>query len=319
MGQTPAASPLNFMGICDASAAVSLDGDLVAVADDEDNSIRVYSRKQGGAPLFARPLSSFLEVDPKSPESDIEGGTRVGDRIYWISSHGRNTKGKARRSRHQFFGTTGTVVNGKIDLNPIGRPYHGLLADMLLDPKLAQLGLAKAAKLAPKERGGLNIEGLAAATNGHLLIGFRNPIPHGKALVVPLENPSDLTSLGRARFGEPILLDLDGLGIRSITWVQDRFVIVAGRYQGGGQSRLFEWKGGSDSARSIPGIGFAGLNPEAITVMRSYDGADELFVTSDDGTVSVGGQPCKALKSPDQKGFRAISIPLPLPPLSTNK
>jgi hypothetical protein len=33
--------------------------------------------------------------------------------------------------------------------------------------------------------GGLNIEGLAATPDGQLLIGFRNPLSEGKALLLP--------------------------------------------------------------------------------------------------------------------------------------
>ena len=34
------------------------------------------------------------------PEADIEGATRVQDRVYWITSHGANNDGEVRPSRH---------------------------------------------------------------------------------------------------------------------------------------------------------------------------------------------------------------------------
>jgi hypothetical protein len=52
--------------------------------------------------------------------------------------------------------------------------------------------LEAAEKLPPKAKGGLNIEGLAATPDQELLIGFRNPIPEDKALVLVLTNPKDL-------------------------------------------------------------------------------------------------------------------------------
>ncbi|HYG35957.1 MAG TPA: DUF3616 domain-containing protein [Clostridia bacterium] len=309
-GETQATSPISFRGSCDASAAVALNEDLVAVADDEDNSIRVYSRHLGGSPIWSRELSKFLKVGPKSPEADLEGAARIEDRIYWISSHGRNAKGKARPSRGQFFATRITATNGTIHLEPMGQPYQRLLADLLREPQLARFDLRKASQLPPKSRGALNIEGLAATTNGQLLIGFRNPIPNGKALLVPLQNPSELLELKPARFGEPILLNLQGLGIRSITWNEERFLIVAGRFDEGGKSQLFEWEGDAQPPRRIETMNFRGLNPEAITCFANTQGPPELFVTSDDGTVEFGGKPCKDLKDPDQKCFRALSLTL---------
>ena len=76
-----------------------------------------------------------------------------------------------------------------------GKSYTQLvLRDMLEDPKLAQFDLKTAETITPKEPGGLNIEGLTSTPEGALLIGFRNPIPEGKALLIPLKNPLDLVT-----------------------------------------------------------------------------------------------------------------------------
>ena len=40
-------APTTYRGMCDASAAVSLNADLFAVANDEDNILRVYHRQPG--------------------------------------------------------------------------------------------------------------------------------------------------------------------------------------------------------------------------------------------------------------------------------
>ena len=308
LGQTQTAAPLRFGGICDASAVVALNEDLVAVGDDEDNAIRIYSSRHGGNPLFVADFSAFLKIRPKKAEADIEAAARLGDRIYWISSHGCNAEGKPQRSRRQFFATTGLATNGSIELKPLGKPYHNLLEDLIREPRLARFNLRRAAGLAPKSLGALNIEGLAATPDGHLLIGFRNPIPNGKALLVPLLNPGDLPVGKAAQFGEPLLLDLRGLGIRSITDHGGGYLIVAGRPDEGGQSRLFEWRGGPDQPRLLA-TEFFGLNPEAISFPPAGHGPASLFVTSDDGTTTVGGQPCKSLKNPRQKSFRALRVP----------
>lgn len=96
-----------------------------------------------------------------------------------------------------------------------------MFRDILEDSRLDQFNLKEAETKAPKAEGGLNIEGLTATPEGELLIGFRNPIPDGKALLLPLKNPSDLVKnpdTAKAIFGEPITLDLGGLGIRSIEY-----------------------------------------------------------------------------------------------------
>src|SRR6185503_11055346 len=43
-------APLIHLGMCDASAAVALSSDHFAVADDEDNPIRVYRADEGNLP-----------------------------------------------------------------------------------------------------------------------------------------------------------------------------------------------------------------------------------------------------------------------------
>src|SRR6185503_14411051 len=87
-------APTTYRGMCDASAAVSLNADLFAVANDEDNVLRVYHCQPGGLPAFSFDMTSFLRIGKKHPEADIEGSATIGDRVYWITSHGRNAKGK---------------------------------------------------------------------------------------------------------------------------------------------------------------------------------------------------------------------------------
>ncbi|MCI0748253.1 MAG: DUF3616 domain-containing protein [Verrucomicrobia subdivision 3 bacterium] len=303
------AQTAHFIGCCDASATVAVTDDLFVMANDEDNILRVYSWKRLGAPVATSDLTAFLNPGRKSPEVDIEAAARIGDRIYWISSHGRNAKGKERLSRHRFFATTMAATNGAVRLKPAGNFYAGLLKDLDADPRFKPFSLARAAQWAPKIEGALNIEGLAATPQGHLLIGFRNPIPRGQALVVRLLNPGEVI-FGRApRFGDPILLDLGGLGVRSIEFCHHRgYVIVGGASDGRPGSRLFEWSG-NGAPTPLLQRGWSFLNPEAVAVFGAA-GSEQLLLLSDDGTLQIRGQDCKKLKDPDLKRFRAISVPL---------
>ena len=297
-------------GMCDASAIMPLDDDLFVAGDDEDNFLRVYSRHKAGQPVFVTNISRFLGFKRSSGETDIEAAARIGDHIYWISSHGRNAKAKVQPRRQRFFATTGTVRDGKIDLQPVGMFYAGLLRDLTRDPRLAPFNLAKASLGAPKAPGALNIEGLVATPEEHLLIGFRNPIPQGRALIVPLLNPVEVIYGRSARLGDPMLLDLGGLGIRGMTRWQDRYLIIAGSSEGDGVSRLYEWSGGCDTPRWIRSVDFTGLNPEGIAPIPDERGS-ALLALSDDGTVICDGVECKRLKDQARKRFRLVQLPAP--------
>jgi len=301
----------SYRGMCDASAAVAIGADVFAVGNDEDNTLRLYRAKDGGIPFQSSDLSNFLKVDPKSPESDLEGAAWLGNQIFWITSHGRNRDGKFRESRHRFFATS-VATNDNLRLVPIGRPYTRLLADLAQDPRLKPYRLAAASKLPPKHRDALNIEGLCAMPDGHLLIGFRNPIPLGRGLVVPLLNPTEMITGVPAKLGDPMLLNLGGQGVRDIGFWQGRYMIVAGSPDAEGVSHLYSWKGPGFEPERMQGIDLHDFNPEALVVYPSHPNSFQ--VLSDDGTRQIQGQECKHLTDPMQRIFRGMWItPMPLP------
>ena len=302
--------PVLHFGCCDASAGVAISSNLFLMANDEDNRLSLYRRDQSAPPVQVFAAGAFLHVDPHKPESDIEAATRAGDRIYWITSHGRNRSGEARESRHRFFATScGVNERGGVELKTVGQAYTRLLQDLVRDPRLRQFNLLGASLRAPKEAGGLSIEGLCTLTNGELLIGFRNPIPGHRALLVPLKNPADLVAGGRAQFGDPILLDLGGLGVRDMVWANGRCLIIAGPYDGKGHFHLYDWDGGATEPRKIPETHFRDINPEALLV---YPGApaNEFQLLSDDGTRKVNGLECKKINDPARRRFRSYRFRL---------
>ena len=189
----------------------------------------------------------------------------------------------------------------------LGRPYENLIRDLIRDPKLRPLKLAEASAREPKARGALNIEGLSATSDGHLLIGFRNPIPNGKALLVPMVNPDEVVQGAPAKFAEPILINLGGLGIRDMACWNGRYVIIAGSYNGKGHAHLYEWSGGTEAPRRLRHSHLKGLNPEAI-LFYPDDGEERFQLLSDDGKMRVNGKPCKELTDPGQQHFRSVWV-----------
>jgi Protein of unknown function (DUF3616) len=317
-----------YRGACDGSAAVALDRDRFAVADDDSNVLNVYRTGQDAAILELN-LDQFLEAPKKKKpgpdgnpifkEADIEGAARIGDRIYWIGSHGRDSDGKAEPGRSRLFATRIVSHPDGSRLEPINPgAYTALRENMLDDPKLKPLKLSKAFASgekkgpAPEAKNGFNIEGLAATPEGGLLIGFRNPRPGKQAIVVPLNNPADVVDAGKKPvFGNPRLLDLEGRGIRSIEWINNVYVIVAGPYGEAKESKikppfaLFTWSGNEADVKprlmkkiKLPGD----FSPEAVF---EIPGSSNVMLLSDDGT-----DKCKdADKS--RKSFRALTVPVP--------
>ncbi len=302
-----------FRGMCDASTLEMLNEDLFVTGDDEDNSLRIYSRTQEGLPVQVLSFSQSYGLKKKkkgTQEIDLEGSARIGNRIYWISSHGANAKGKFQPGRHRLFATEVTSSNGVPHLQPVGKLYSDLLKDLLADSRFAQFGFRAAAGRAPKDPNGLNIEGLAPSPNGELLIGFRNPIPGGKALIIPLRNPEEVIQGTAAKFGEARLLDMGGLGVRSITRYEQGYLIVAGPYGGDGASRLYFWDGRAQAPRVV--VNRLAGNPEGLAVIGSGP-KPTLFMLNDDGTRMVGARECKKVKDPGLKVFRGYELTVEVP------
>lgn len=305
-------SPITkHFGMCDASAAVPVGSNLFVVANDEDNTLRIYKRNESGESIYSQDLSSFLQIDPKHPEADIEGATRIKNRIYWIASHGSNKESKTRPNRHRFFATEIETIGGKFNLKPIGMPFLGLVKAFEDSPELKGYNLGESAKNAPESKNGLNIEGLTKTPQGALLIGFRNPIPEGNALLVPLKNPQEvITGNEKPKLGKPILLALNGLGIRSIEYsdAKGAYFIIAGPYDDNGSFKLYQWSGNPSEAPESIKTDFRGLHPEALVVYPEKK--ETIQILSDDGSKSINGQNCKGLAKAQDKSFRSTWVDL---------
>ena len=145
-------------------------------------------------------------------------------------------------------------------------------------------------------------------TRRHLLIGFRNPIPNSKALLVAIDNPEETIQGQAAKIGQVIELPLDGLGVRSIEYSVARgaYLIVAGPYDDHGKFELYEWSGrGTDAPRLVTKAMMSGLHPEALFM---YPGEGSIVqLLSDDGDRKLDRSKCKDAETSTMK-FRANSL-----------
>jgi hypothetical protein len=314
---------VEHLGICDASGVVDLEHGRFAVADDELNLLLVYEAHGTGNAIYQTEISRFLDVvkekkkkklqqrkQIKVKEVDIEGATRVGDTVYWIASHGRKASGKVATERMRFFATSIVGAADRIELLPKGIPYDGLLQDLLEDPRYARLGLVAAAEKAPKTPGGLSIEAITNTLDGALLIGFRNPVIDGHALVAPMINPEEVLEGEKAKFGEPMLVDLDGNGIRGLSSHNGDFLIAANDPEGDEHTpKLFRWDGNAPHAAPIQSLHFGDLNPEALAILPDYR-EGTVLVLSDDGNRPIGPDQCKCkdLKDRSRRRFRSVTF-----------
>jgi len=308
-GSKPPKEVLIYHGMSDASAAVAIDEDMFIVADDENNVLRVYSIKGSNFPVYHYDLTRFLGIYPEHPEADIEGATKIGDTIYWISSHGRNKDGKMRPNRYRFFATSVKAEKGKIAIEPTGIPCKTLIHSLVKTMPARMLRLVEATRfdasnmtkreleiLAPKIAG-LNIEGLCASSDGKTIyIGLRNPRPYNKvswraqAIVVPLNNPKQVIERGYPPiFGDPILWDLGELGIRSMEYshFHKAYFIIAGPHNEGPGFALYRWSGEKEQpAVLVRKLSFAqsSFGPEALVC---FNNSGKFLLLSDDGSLVI--------------------------------
>lgn len=292
-----------FEGMCDASGAVPLDGRRFAVADDEDNLLRIYDADRGGAPLAIVDIGA-VELD--AGEMDLEAATRVDDSALWLASHSRTKAGEPAPARLKLFATTAPDEDAKLQL--VGRPFEGLLPAMIAEPRLRAFDLERAAKRAPDAHDGLNIEGMTARPDGGVVIGFRNPVPDGKGLIIGVTNPLDVAErAAQPEFDDVHLIDFgDDRGIRGISYWRGRYLVIGGSPTHTVPSELNTWDGKSDRVDRVD-VDLSTFNPEAF---YSPEDREHVLILSDDGEVPTEGTICKHHPDPAKKRFRGIWLDL---------
>ncbi len=118
-------------------------------------------------------------------------------------------------------------------------------------------------------------------------------------------NPDEVVQGKLARLGDPILLDLDGLGIRDMAFYEGTYVIIAGSYASGGPFEFYRWRGVGSDPQRVKIKHLNRYNPEAIIIYPDK-GLREIQVLSDDGERLIDGVPGKLIKDPARQLFRSF-------------
>jgi uncharacterized delta-60 repeat protein len=295
----------------DASAAVRVGSGYMFVANDEDNRFYLYLECAGGTPVGpvvpATPYWGWLDLTDMNPshnfrEVDVEATCRLGTSVtnIWMGSHSLNPSGVVRPNRYRVFGTVQNGSGAGTTLSYSGRHYDTLHVDIRTwdDAHASRYAIGYWQGIDP-DHGGFNIEGLAFQWGSvqTAFVGLRGPLaPNGNALLFTVSNIHALVASGStaaAIVGDPIELNLCGLGIRDIMATSSGYIIIGGDpadlVAPALESRIFTWSGIAGDRPVERAISYAGIvplpNPEAIVADYS-DPLGEfatIRVLSDDG------------------------------------
>ncbi|MEW5849411.1 MAG: DUF3616 domain-containing protein [Myxococcota bacterium] len=324
-GGVAAPSTISLTGACDASTVVELDDGALVIADDEDQVLRFYAPTQGTAPRAQVDVTHQLGLTDTSGgvfrEVDIEGSTRVGNRVYWLGSHGNSSTGSNRPNRRRLFVTEVSGSGANANAVVLGTPYEDLRDDLVDWDNNdghglgeSALGFEDAIDQEPERDDGFNLEGLSMTPDGGAaLLGMRAPVVDGMALVITLNNLEPLlTGGGTAQFGALYQLDLGGRGVRSMECAANGCIIVAGPADGAEDFRLYTWSGNASDAPVERNADLTGMHPEGIVAVPPgpFTETTRIRLISDDGDVLVAGTPCKELPGSAGKSFRLHELAL---------
>jgi len=285
-------------GTSQASAAIGLNDSMMVIANDTNQEISIYPRNQSGLPITILDVSEDLALADRRnndtfPEVDIEAGTQIDNQQFWLGSHSNSKNGTRLTNHFRLFATETTGEGNDIQLSFVGY-YDNLLND--LDRWGQDHNYTFKSSIQDNQRpdikNGLNIEGLAIAPDGETAyIGFRTPLLRraNRALIAPLLNFStwfnDGNPANRARFGDPIELNLDGFGIRGMECNVNGCIIIAGSIDDEGLFVIYSWSGNPDDAPVLRSANLTGLQPESVILSpnASLNAGETIQLISDSG------------------------------------
>jgi uncharacterized protein DUF3616 len=306
-------TPGTYKTTCDGSGGVWIDSAHFLNFNDESQTARIFPQGRSATPVQSKDLSSAIGLS-SSDEADFEDAARVGNRVYVTTSQARNKDGVLETSRYKFFaidlsgtvpavslqvaGTSSNLLRNMLNAANWTQPNTSIIS--LLDER-SRLSVGTVADLAPKVNG-TNVEGLAALPGGSLVIGFRNPKSGSNAILVTLINPDAVVAGATAKFGQAILVNLGGHGIRGMAWSEahQAVLILSGPHdETPGPFALWKWSGDASSA-PVKVMDLTAPTDSSPEVVIPYPGTKDVQVLFDMGSRLLNGTACKDLSSSSQ-------------------
>lgn len=277
-GATLMDNTMYYHGTANATASASIDNTYMVVANNLDETLNVYRRDQSGESITSLNVTRLLELpdrnnDDSYPVVDIEGGTQIGNRQYWIGSHSNSDNGRRQKNRYRLFATETQGQGDDIQLSFVGY-YGGLIDDLSEWGKQYGYTIGKN-DVRPDVPDGFNIEGFTIAPDGQTAyIGLRTPIiireSSTSAVIVPLNNFASWFNNGNpsgsASFGDPIELNLGGLGIRGMECNGNGCLIIAGAIDNNDDFALYTWTGNRNDQPVLRNVDLSDWEPESVVL-----------------------------------------------------
>ena len=264
-----------FYNIFEPSGVTTLDDGKILIVED-DGSVKSLKLVEFTADDKMVELGNLyipkkLKKRFKKVE-DLEAVTSKAGNVYAITSHSLTREGKRKKAREK-------LIMFKYD--------DAMMVDLYEYVKLKDDLIQAFPRLFKNmfKIDDMDIEGLTLDNDGGLLIGFRSPLSNFKAMLIKIKNPQEvLQRKAQPVFETPIFLDLGGLGIRDISYDEDKngFWIIAGDVNERGENfKLYFWNketGEISYVKNQPDIGFG----EGVAVIHNH-GKSSLFIVEDDG------------------------------------
>jgi len=268
-----------FYNVFEPSGAATMPDGKILIVEDESNSHSLKlleiegdnSVTEIGNLYIPQKIKSFF----KKEIEDLEAITVDKNRVYAITSHSLTKTGKRKKSREKFIMFTyldGTIKDFKIYSQLKEQLYKAF-------PKIFKNDIFAF--------NSMNIEGLSIESEtGAVLLAFRAPLLGSDAFLIEIKNPKEIfLTQEKPQFSQPIRLNLNGLGIRDISYDNQKkgYWIIAG----GSKSRevkfeLWFWDKLNKKLSYVenqPDMGYA----EGVTLINKESKKPALFIVEDNG------------------------------------
>jgi len=268
-----------FYNIFEPSGATTMPDGKVLIVEDErsENPIRMLDVKDSGDVVEIGNIYIDKKIKKifKKRVEDLEAITSNGNTVYAITSHSLNKSHKRKSSREKLISFV--YDDGKM------RDFH--IYDTLKDDLYKNyIDFFKNSIFGIED---ISIEGLSVdANNSNLLIGFRSPVIDGKAIIIGIQNPQEvMLEKEKPKFSKPVSLNLNGLGIRDITYDSQKngyWIIAGGSNDRNFNFQLWFWDNKNKKVSFVKNHPYIGYG-EGITIIHKDTKDSALLIVEDNG------------------------------------